>query len=90
MQPNDDNTLINGVGFAVSVINKVWTFLRRVCEKCLPEAKAFVHSKAIKTTMDRHSLASRSVQQINQPALTVSRAGEITLFWSALFFFAAS
>jgi hypothetical protein len=48
MQPNDDNTLINGVGFTVPVINKVWTFLRRGCEKCLPVTAAFVHSKAIK------------------------------------------
>lgn len=48
MPLNDDNTLINGVGLTVSVINKVWTFLCRGCEKCLPEVKAFVHSKAIK------------------------------------------
>ncbi len=48
MQPNDDNTLINGVGFIVSVINKERAFLRRGCEKCLPGAAAFVHSKAIK------------------------------------------
>ena len=37
--------------------------------------------------MDRHSLASRSVQQINLPALTVNRAGEITLCLEYTVFF---